>query len=40
MAVRSNGEYGITEGLMYGFPVVVDAEGNYTVVEGLEVNEQ
>jgi malate dehydrogenase len=36
LAVVSKGEYGIPEGLQFGFPVATDAGGNWKVVEGLE----
>jgi malate dehydrogenase len=31
----SRGEYGTPEGLQYGFPVVSDGAGGWSVVEGL-----
>ncbi len=38
MAVRSNGEYGVEEGLMSSFPVRLSG-GSYEIVEGLEVGD-
>jgi malate dehydrogenase len=38
MAVRSNGEYGVEEGLMSSFPVRLSG-GSYEIVDGLEVGE-
>ena len=38
MAVRSNGEYGVEEGLISSFPVRVSA-GSYEIAEGLEVDD-
>jgi malate dehydrogenase len=35
LAVVSNGEYGVPEGLQFGFPVRTDGHGGWTVVEGL-----
>jgi malate dehydrogenase len=35
LAVVSRGEYGTPEGLQYGFPVVSDGSGGWSVVEGL-----
>src|SRR4051812_20132563 len=35
LAVVSRGEYGTPEGLQYGFPVVSDGQGSWSVVEGL-----
>lgn len=39
MAIPSKGWYGVPEGLIYSFPVVVDADGNTTVVEGIELDD-
>jgi malate dehydrogenase len=36
LAVISNGEYGVPEGLQFGFPVRSDGQGGWQVVEGLE----
>jgi len=36
LAVVSRGEYGVPEGLQFGFPVAADGEGGWKVVEGLE----
>jgi malate dehydrogenase len=36
LAVVSKGEYGVPEGLQFGFPVVSDGDGGWSVVEGLE----
>ena len=38
MAVVSDGSYGITEGLVYSFPVTV-AEGVISIVKGIDLNE-
>lgn len=38
MAVASDGSYGIPEGLMYSFPVTT-ADGNWEIVQGLEIND-
>ncbi len=35
LAVVSKGEYGVPEGLQFGFPVASDGAGNWRVVEGL-----
>ena len=37
MGVASRGEYGIPEGVMFGFPVTC-ANGDYTIVDGLEID--
>ena len=37
MGVPSNGEYGIPKDVMFGFPVTT-AGGDYTIVEGLEID--
>lgn len=39
MAIPSNGEYGVTEGLIFSYPVRCDGAGNYSIVEGLELND-
>jgi malate dehydrogenase len=36
LAVVSRGEYGVPEGLQFGFPVAADGQGGWKVVEGLE----
>ena len=36
VAVSSNGEYGVPEGLMFGYPVIADGTGAWTVAEGVE----
>ena len=38
MAVRSNGEYGVPEGLISSFPVTTSG-GDWKIVEGLDVND-
>ena len=39
VAVRSGGQYGIDEGLIASMPVRADGEGNWSVVEGLDIDE-
>lgn len=39
MAVPSQGQYGVEEGLISSFPVEVSGDGSYKIVEGLEVGE-
>ncbi|HLT64430.1 MAG TPA: malate dehydrogenase, partial [Pseudohongiella sp.] len=38
MGIHSDGSYGIEKGLIYSFPVTC-ANGEYTIVQGLDVNE-
>ena len=38
MGVPSNGEYGIPAGIVFGFPVTTTADGEYKIVEGLEID--
>mgnify|MGYP001398400009 CR=1 FL=1 len=38
MAILSDGSYGISEGIIYSFPVIC-TDGNYEIVHGLEMNE-
>jgi len=37
-AVVSKGEYGVPAGLVFGYPVTFDGQGNYQVVEGLKLD--
>jgi malate dehydrogenase len=39
MAVRSQGQYGVAEGLISSFPVRLPGNGTYEIVEGLEVGD-
>ena len=39
LAVVSNGEYGVPQGLQFGFPVRTNGSGGWTVVEGLTRDE-
>jgi malate dehydrogenase len=39
MAVPSEGQYGVEEGIISSFPVTVAGDGSYKIVEGLEVGE-
>ena len=36
VAVSSKGEYGVPEGLMFGYPVRADGDGSWSIVEGVE----
>ncbi|WP_117211256.1 malate dehydrogenase [Allorhizocola rhizosphaerae] len=36
LAVISKGEYGVPEGLVFGYPVATKADGTWSVVEGVE----
>lgn len=36
VAVSSNGEYGVPEGLMFGYPVRADGNGSWSIVESVE----
>jgi malate dehydrogenase len=38
MAVRSDGSYGVQEGLISSFPVTVK-DGQWSIVQGLEIDE-
>ena len=38
MAIPSDGSYGISEGIIYSFPVIC-ANGSYEIVQSLEINE-
>ena len=39
VAVTSHGEYGVPEGLTFGFPVLSDGAGSWKVKEGFEIND-
>jgi malate dehydrogenase len=39
MATISKGEYGVPKGLVFGYPCKTDAQGGYTVVEGLQFDD-
>jgi malate dehydrogenase len=39
VAVTSHGEYGVPEGLTFGFPITVDAGGAWKVKEGFAIDE-
>jgi malate dehydrogenase len=39
MAVPSQGQYGVEEGIISSFPVTVASDGSYKIVEGLEVGD-
>jgi malate dehydrogenase len=38
-AVESDGSYGVPEGLICGFPLITDSDGNVTIKKGLELSE-
>ncbi len=38
MAVISKGEYGVPPGLVFGYPCTTDGQGNYKIVEGLQLD--
>ena len=38
MAVRSDGSYGVPEGLIYSFPVTT-RDGDWEIVQGLEIDD-
>ena len=39
VGVTSTGSYGVPEGLTFGFPVVVDAQGGWSVKEDFDIDE-
>jgi malate dehydrogenase len=39
LAVVSHGEYGVPEGLVFGYPVVADGNGGWSVAEGFEFDD-
>ncbi len=38
VCVRSDGSYGVPEGLISSFPVASDGRGSWAIVQGLEIN--
>ena len=38
MGVPSQGQYGIPEGIVFGFPVTTTPDGEYKIVDGLEID--
>ncbi len=38
MAIQSTGDYGVPEGLTFSYPCTVDADGQYHVVQGIELD--
>jgi malate dehydrogenase len=39
VGVTSSGEYGVPEGLTFGFPIVADGKGSWSVKEGFDIDE-
>ena len=39
MAVASDGSYGISEGVVYSYPVRCPGGGRYEIVQGLDIND-
>jgi len=39
VAVTSNGEYGVPEGLTFGFPIQADGKGSWKVKEGFNLDD-
>jgi len=39
MGVVSDGSYGIEAGLIYSFPVAINADHSYSIVQGLQVDD-
>ncbi|HEY2214004.1 MAG TPA: malate dehydrogenase [Acidimicrobiales bacterium] len=39
VAVASSGQYGVPEGLQFGYPIIADGEGGWSVAEGLTHDE-
>ena len=38
MAIESDGSYGIPKGLIFSFPVIVEAGGKYTIQQNQPIN--
>jgi malate dehydrogenase len=39
MGIPSDGSYGVKEGVVYSYPVSIDKDGSYKIVQGLEIDE-
>lgn len=39
MGIMSDGSYGIPEGIVYSFPVTIGADRNYSIVQGLQIDD-
>lgn len=39
MGIMSDGSYGIPEGIVYSFPVAIGADRNYSIVQGLQIDD-
>tara|TARA_Y100001970_G_C14214363_1_gene848755 strand:- start:1023 stop:2006 length:984 start_codon:yes stop_codon:yes gene_type:complete len=37
-AIPSDGSYGIPEGIIFSYPLITNEDGNYKIVEGIELN--
>lgn len=40
MSILNTGQYGVSKDLMFSYPVVIDAEGNWEMVQGLEISQE
>jgi malate dehydrogenase len=38
MAVPSDGSYGVPRDLVFSFPVTISTQGDYSIVQGLNMN--
>jgi len=39
MGIVSDGSYGVTKGLVYSYPLTIDENGKYTIVQGLTIDD-
>ena len=39
MGIVSDGSYGIPEGIVYSFPVTIGADRQYSIVQGLQIDD-
>ena len=39
MGIMSDGSYGIPEGIVYSFPVTIGADRQYSIVQGLQIDD-
>ena len=39
MGIVSDGSYGVPEGIVYSFPVTIGADRQYSIVQGLQIDD-
>jgi len=39
MGVVSDGSYGVPQGIVYSFPVIISSSGEWSIVQGLSISD-